>query len=274
MRKWVNKLNKITKINFVEGQKKAYASGLTQWDQGQHLEISGLDISDEIVEVHFSLEEYGGVAERMLGEVQEGIIRTKIPQFILEGPEYCPGTYYTAFAWIYLYDEESAETVRTIQMEIDARPKPPGYIHTEEELKNYESLKKRIEEIEKNGVSTDAVGKTVKKYLEENPITVTEKDPTVPDWAKQPKKPSYTATEVGALSDKTKVPTKTSELENDSGFITKEDIPNIEIPDVDLSEYATKEYVDNYSVVLSHDGNGNATIEGLVVLVDGNEVEY
>ena len=34
------------------------------------------------------------------------------------------------------------------------------------------------------------------KYLEENPITVTETDPTVPDWAKQPTKPKYTVDEV------------------------------------------------------------------------------
>ena len=80
---------------------------------------------------------------------------------------------------------------------------------------------------------------------------------------------TYTKDEVNQ-----KMPTKTSQLTNDSGYITEDDLPNIEIPDVDLSEYATKEYVDNYSVVLSHDGNGNATIEGLVVLLDGNEVEY
>ena len=41
----------------------------------------------------------------------------------------------------------------------------------------------------------------VQAYLEENPPTVTESDPTVPDWAKQPQKPAYTAEEVGALPD-------------------------------------------------------------------------
>ena len=91
-----------------------------------------------------------------------------------------------------------------------------------------------------------------------------------------PKKTSDLDNDSGFITKKDlpSVPTKTSQLTNDSGYITKDDLPNIEIPDVDLSGYATKEYVDNYSVVLSHDGNGNATIEGLVVLVDGNEVEY
>ena len=75
--------------------------------------------------------------------------------------------------------------------------------------------------------------------------TYTETDPTVPAWAKAASKPSYTASEVGAvpttrtvngkalssnvtltasdvgaLPDSTAIPTKTSDLTNDSGFIT------------------------------------------------------
>ena len=48
----------------------------------------------------------------------------------------------------------------------------------------------------------------------------TETDPTVPSWAKQNTKPTYTASEVGALPDTTTIPSKTSDLTNDSGFIT------------------------------------------------------
>lgn len=47
----------------------------------------------------------------------------------------------------------------------------------------------------------------------------TETDPTVPAWAKEPNKPTYTASEVGALPSTTKVPTKTSDLTNDAGFV-------------------------------------------------------
>ena len=49
-----------------------------------------------------------------------------------------------------------------------------------------------------------------------------DKPPTVPDWAKHPEKPSYTAEEVGALPVGTNIPSKTSDLENDSGFTTLE----------------------------------------------------
>ena len=62
----------------------------------------------------------------------------------------------------------------------------------------------------------------------------TETDPTVPSWAKASTKPTYTASEVGALPDDTPlfsgdyedltnkptIPSKTSDLTNDSGFLT------------------------------------------------------
>lgn len=57
-------------------------------------------------------------------------------------------------------------------------------------------------------------------YVKKDELASLETDPTVPNWAKQPEKPTYTATEVGALPDTTVIPTKTSQLENDSGFIT------------------------------------------------------
>ena len=54
-----------------------------------------------------------------------------------------------------------------------------------------------------------------------------ETDPTVPAWAKAASKPTYTAQEVGALPANTPIPTKTSDLTNDSGFITQESDPTV-----------------------------------------------
>lgn len=54
-----------------------------------------------------------------------------------------------------------------------------------------------------------------------------ETDPTVPTWAKQATKPEYTADEVGALPANTEIPSKTSDLTNDSGFVTSSDVHNI-----------------------------------------------
>ena len=55
-------------------------------------------------------------------------------------------------------------------------------------------------------------------------------------WAKASTKPTYTASEIGALPSTTVVPTKTSQLTNDSGFLTSHQ---------SLSGYATETYVDN-----------------------------
>lgn len=49
----------------------------------------------------------------------------------------------------------------------------------------------------------------------------------VSSWAKQSTKPSYTASEVGALPDTTVIPTKVSELTNDSGFITSAPVTSV-----------------------------------------------
>ena len=46
------------------------------------------------------------------------------------------------------------------------------------------------------------------------------KDANIPAWARSATKPTYTASEVGALPDTTVIPTKTSQLNNDSGFLT------------------------------------------------------
>jgi hypothetical protein len=73
------------------------------------------------------------------------------------------------------------------------------------------------------GASTEEIKEAVGAYMQEHPFEET--DPTVPDWAKRPEKPTYTAEDVGALPDNTKIPTKTSELENDSGFLVSPPTP-------------------------------------------------
>lgn len=75
------------------------------------------------------------------------------------------------------------------------------------------------------GASTEEIKEAVGEYMQEHPLEET--DPTVPDWAKKPEKPTYTAEDVGALPDSTKIPTKTSELENDSGFLESPPTPEV-----------------------------------------------
>ena len=79
--------------------------------------------------------------------------------------------------------------------------------------------------------------------------TFEEKDPTVPSWAKNPAKPKYTANEVGALPDTTKIPSKTSDLQNDSGFLTEHQ---------DLSGYALKSEIPKTADDVGADASGTA----------------
>lgn len=62
-----------------------------------------------------------------------------------------------------------------------------------------ENLVAAINEALKNGaVSPETLADAIAAYFAEHPPEET--DPTVPDWAKQPEKPGYTASEVGALA--------------------------------------------------------------------------
>lgn len=61
------------------------------------------------------------------------------------------------------------------------------------------------------GVDEATVQRIVDDYLTANPPTVTETDPTVPAWAKQPQKPTYTADEVHALPDTYIPPNQTAQ---------------------------------------------------------------
>lgn len=60
----------------------------------------------------------------------------------------------------------------------------------------YDELMRELADI--GDIPPEEIEQAVQDYLTEHPITET--DPTVPAWAKQPEKPTYTAEEVGALS--------------------------------------------------------------------------
>lgn len=114
------------------------------------------------------------------------------------------------------------------------------------------------------GASTEEIKEAVGAYMQEHPFEET--DPTVPDWAKRPEKPTYTAEDVGALPDNTKIPTKTSELENDSGFLDSPPAPKpgkiLKIRSVNEDGTFTCEWADDGS-------NLDVRINGESIVQDG-----
>ena len=83
------------------------------------------------------------------------------------------------------------------------------------------ALSNKVDKVSGKSLSTNDFTNEYKAKVDSALQNYTETDPTVPAWAKAATKPTYTAKEVGALPDTTEIPTKTSQLTNDSGFLTK-----------------------------------------------------
>lgn len=102
---------------------------------------------------------------------------------------------------VYAYDGK--HTKHAARFEIVPRSKPDTYVYTETEIKTWDELYELVKQIEENGVSDATIEAAVQKYLEENDIRV-----------------------------------------DLTGYATEEfvrqEIEKIDIPEVDLSEYAKK----------------------------------
>lgn len=105
---------------------------------------------------------------------------------------------------VYGYDKNY--TKHNEVFDVVRRSKPADYVYTETEVKSFDDLVERIDQIEENGVSDERIADAVNEYLEENPITV----------------------------DLTGLATET---------YVDEKIQSIEVPNVDLTGYATEDFV-------------------------------
>ncbi len=107
-----------------------------QWDQGQVLLITGLNLPPT-VEFHF-FNEATTEAVRVAGYTVEGITTTQVPNALLQQP-------FNITAYVYLTDEKSARTEQRLHIAILPRPEPeptstdpddPHYISGLSELLN------------------------------------------------------------------------------------------------------------------------------------------
>ena len=226
--------NKINIACFKEGSRTAEVKDIWQWDYGQILRIQGLNLPTA-VEIHFSLDEHGGEAVRRIGITKDGVTDVPIPDSMVEN-ESAYGDSYYFFAYIYLTDETSGNTEYKIRAKVSTRSKPEGYLSGGNDT--FAEILKTVNEIaddkvtrpliakvgqvlsvkatdesgkptefettdQGGGVSDEKIAEAVGTYMEAHPIE--ESDPTVPQWAKQPEKPTYTALEVGADASGTAV---------------------------------------------------------------------
>ena len=148
---------------------------LWQWDTGRQIKITPGE-NAIVDEIHFS-NAYSKDALVVKPQVNEqGNIVADIPNILL-----CQ--VFPINVYVVMEFPNGKWTIYEEQLKIYPRKKPSDYVYTETEILNYLDLEKRIKALEENGT-----GGGISK----------ETDPTVPQWAKEPTKPKYTADEVGA----------------------------------------------------------------------------
>ena len=109
---------------FTDNSDYARATGLWQWNYGQKLRIEGLRLPTA-VEIHFALTEFAGDAITRVGTTKDGVTEVVIPDSLLENQ--AAGATYEIYAWIYLADKTSGETIKRISMQVKRRPKPEAF---------------------------------------------------------------------------------------------------------------------------------------------------
>lgn len=107
------------------------------------------------------------------------------------------------------------------------RSKPEDYVYTETEIHHWEELEARVDEIEKKGISDETIANAVEGYLTENPVKV-----DLTGYATE----EYVIQAIGEIPE--------VDL---SDYATIKDVQDaidgIEHPKPDLTGYATEEYV-------------------------------
>ena len=177
-----------------------------QWDYGLIMQINGLELP-EVTEWHF------GNGEKTVKAIGDAT-NVSIPDECLEK---------TGDLQVYYFGhtkESDGETVYHFTIPVLKRLKPSditpipvqqdiitqtiAVLQTETGKVETAAIeaKEAAQKAEEAAASIDEemISEAVSDYLDDHPITVTEEDPTVPSWAKQPTKPAYTAQEVGAVS--------------------------------------------------------------------------
>lgn len=131
-----------------------------QWDSGQAVVV---EHEGTIHEVHFAHKGDKNALTVIPKEI-ENCVEAKVPSILLQSAE-------TLFAYLVFRDADGTETRRSASFPVIPRPKPDGYVYTETEVLNYNSLDERISQIEENGVSDEKIAEAVEDYLKDNPIT-------------------------------------------------------------------------------------------------------
>ncbi len=210
-----------------------------QWDYNQKLIVE----DDTITEVHFCNKTDDCA---LVCAVTDNLVN--VPNILLQDN------------WtIRVYGYAADHTKHEKHFKVCSRSKPADYVYTETEVKTFETLETRMDELE-SSVTAEAIEKAVTDYLEENPVEagatkeqakqiadntndIRELESKANSYALKSEIPSLEGLASESYVDnlisqgfqtleedyalKTEIPTKTSQLVNNSGFITDADTTEV-----------------------------------------------
>lgn len=137
------------------------ACGLTQWDYGQVLEITGIPTEGKNVELHFSMTNHYGSAGRVLVQPEAGIITAAIPDSFLQ--DETKHRSYSIYCFVFLTSADSGETVFQVILPVRLRPKPEEFEPSPEHLDLIAQLRMEMQGIAGvqlgNGLIYDEAGR-------------------------------------------------------------------------------------------------------------------
>lgn len=204
----------------LESTYKEIFTGLWQYDYGQILRITGVEFP-KAVEIQFSLNEKSGSTITRIGTTVDGATEVQIPNELLKNDG---RTYdYCIYAYIYLTDETSGSTEYEIVLRVKSRTKPEN--PSEEPLPEPNIFHETVAAVNASAERAEKAASDAENIRDNLNLDLSEKI-TRPDTAKvgqvlAVKEIDESGKPTVFEAEDVKIPTKTSELENDSGFLTE-----------------------------------------------------
>lgn len=204
----------------LESTYKEIYTGLWQYDYGQILRITGADLP-KAVEIQFSLNEKGGSVITRIGTTTDGVTEVQIPNELLKNGGNSQN--YNIYAYIYLTDETSGSTEYEIVLHVKSRTKPEN--PSEEPLPEPNIFHETVEAVNASAERAEKAASDAENIRDNLNLDLSEKI-TRPQTAEvgqvlAVKEIDESGKPTVFEAEDVKVPTKTSELENDSGFLTE-----------------------------------------------------
>ena len=254
-----------------------YVGDVYQYDLGQVLCIKGLNLP-KFVEIDFALQETGSTTESEVGITRNGVTEVEIPNHMLINND--TNANYMIYAFVYLTDETSGETIRKIRISVKARSKPENFTAPEdtklfqEAIKTVNESAERAESAEKqageyaeqtkaNAQKTTADRQEVEKLVE-SVSGIGEQVETVKEYKDQ----AQTAASNAVLSEQASEQAKESALQAQANAETAEGMAEQHALEVagdksEVERLATQVRQDKSSVEQTVQGFGNTAQQAI-----------